>query len=213
MFVAIDISRGEAVTGIDIHTEGSSLAPRTESAYRCLFCNEPLTYIPDPDSGPFGYFVHDTDETCLNDGNVSAHHRLGQEVVAKTVFNLLPTGHDVIEIDLERQIGVQSAFVIADVRVTMPVRLAVEVVYLSAGLDLQRRLRMLFAQGYVGMIVVVVNGLMSPRQVDRHLRKVGDIRAGKFDPWSLDLQFGSVVTPDRVNLDSPNWNNVPAYLS
>jgi len=213
MFVAIDIIRGEAVTGLDAHTEGSSPAPQTGSTYRCLFCNEPLTYVADPDDRLFGYFVHDTGKDCLNDGNISAHHRLGQEVVAQTVVNLLPTSHELIQIDLERQIGVQSTFVIADVRVSQPVRLAVEVVYLSAGLDLQRRLQMLFAQGYVGMIIVIANGLMSPRRVNQHLDKVGDIRAGKFDPWTLDIQFGSVVTPDRVNLSSPEWDNVPAYLS
>jgi hypothetical protein len=119
----------------------------------------------------------------------------------------------VIQIDLERQIGAQSAFVIADVRVTMPVRLAVEVVYLSAGLDLQRRLRMLFSQGYAGMIVVVTNGVMSPRQVDQHLRKVGDIDVGRFDPRTLELQFGSIVTPEQVNLESSNWSRIPAHLS
>lgn len=213
MFVAIDISRGEAVTGVDVRTEESSPAPRTESAFRCLFCDEPLAYIPDPDSRPFGYFIHDTHETCLNDGNVSAHHRLGQEVVAKTVFNLLPTAHELIQIDLERQIGVKSTFVITDVRVTTPVRLAVEVVYLSAGLDLQRRLRMLFSQGYAGMIVVVTNGLMSPRRVDQHLGKVGNIRVGRFDPWTLELQFGSIMTPEQIDLDSPAWSRIPTYLA
>lgn len=213
MFVATDITRGEAVTGVDVRREGSSPIQRTESDYRCLFCNEPLAYIANPDSGPFGYFVHDARKSCLNDGNVSARHRLGQEVVAKTVFNLFPTDNELIQIDLERQIGVQSAFVITDVRVTTPVHLAVEVVYLSAGLNLRRRLRMLFAQGYTGMIIVVVNGLMSPEEVNRHLRKVGNIRVGQFDPQTFDLQIGSIVTPDRVNLESPGWNHIPSYLS
>lgn len=212
MFVAVDTTRGDAVTGEDVHSDRSPGAANGGSGYRCLFCDASLSYTASPDE-PRGHFVHDSDRSCLNNGNVSSQHRLGQEVVAKEVFNLLPTAHELIQMDLERQIGARSTFVIADVRVTAPVRLAVEVVYLSGGLDLQRRLQTLFAQGYAGMIVVLTDGVSSPERINRHLRKVGEIRVGRFDPHSFELHVGSVVTPERIDLHSPRWNSVPAYLA
>lgn len=209
MFVAIDLANDQAVTGIELHDNESQPGSRTN--YRCLFCDSILEYMDS--SRQFGYFTHAKDKSCINDGNVSDAHRLAQEVVAKEIVNRLPIDHDLIEIDLERHIGVESTFVITDVRVTEPVQLAVEVMYLSAGLNLQHRLQTLFAQKYVGMVIVVTDGLMSPRRIDRHLRKVCDIHVGRFDPRTKELQFGSVMTPNQVDLDSASWDRVPASLS
>jgi hypothetical protein len=140
-------------------------------------------------------------------------HRLGEEVIAKTLFNVLSSECEVTEIDLERRIGATEDFVIADVRVTEPIQLAVEVVYLSSELDLRRRFRTLFRQGYAAMIIVVTNGELSQTQLERHLSKVGTVSVGRFDPQTLALQFGSIVTPNQIDLETPVWNNVPAYLS
>jgi hypothetical protein len=144
---------------------------------------------------------------------MSMPHRLGEEVIAKTLFNALSSECELTEIDLERRIGASEDFVIADVRVNAPIRLAVEVVYLSSELDLRRRLRTLFRQGYAGMIIVVSNGKLSRAQIERHLSKVGTIRIGRFDPQTVALELGSVVTPDQIDLETPVWNRVPAYLS
>jgi hypothetical protein len=209
MFVAIDLISDRAVTGIELHNDESRPELRTD--YQCLFCDSVLGYMDS--SRRFGYFTHPGNRTCINDGNVSDAHRLAQEVVAKEIVNRLPIDHELIDIDLERHIGVDSKFVIADIRVTEPIQLAVEVVYLSPGLDLQRRLRTLFSQGYAGMVIVVKDGLMSPRRINHHLRKVSDVQVGRFDPRSVELQFGSVITPDQIDPDSADWDHVPACLS
>jgi hypothetical protein len=144
---------------------------------------------------------------------MSMPHRLGEEVIAKTLFNMLSSEYELTQIDLERRIGVTEDFVIADVRVAEPIQLAVEVVYLSSDLDLRRRFRTLFRQGYAGMIVVVTDGELSQTRIERYLNKIGTIRVGKFNPRNLELELGSVVTPNQVDLNTPVWNNIPAYLS
>jgi hypothetical protein len=144
---------------------------------------------------------------------MSMPHRLGEEVIAKTLFNLFSTRYELTQIDLERRIGASEDFVIADVRVTEPIRLAIEVVYLTSDLDLRRRFRTLFRQDYSGMIIVVSNGKLSQTQIERHLSKVGTIRVGRFDPQTVALELGSVVTPDQIDLETPVWNRVPAYVS
>ena len=216
MFVAIDTIRETAVTGPEVETKTHPEPLKADGGapYRCLCCGEPLTYKTSSPRGQFEYFVHKQGtDACINDDGMSRPHRLGEEVTAKTLFNELPTAGELMQIDLERRIGVAEDFVIADVRVNAPIRLAVEVVYLSSELDLRRRLRTLFRQGYAGMIIVVSNGKLSRTQIERHLSKVSTIRVGRFDPETVALELGSVVTPDQINLETPVWNRVPAYLS
>lgn len=224
MFVAIDTRRERAVAGTEVDTDldstGSSSAmsdafqrtPTGEARFRCICCNAPLRYTGEPATGSLKSFTHERGG-CVSDGNMSIEHRLGQEMLAKRIFNFLPTGRAKTRIDLERRIGVTSEFIIADVRVTAPIQLAVEVVNLSPKLNLRERLQMLFAQGYAGMIIVVTTGEVSATRLNRHLGKIGRIRVGQFDPTTLSLEFGSIVTPERVDLETPVWNSVPAYLS
>ena len=216
MFVAIDTIQETAVTGPNVHRETHPQPVRADggAAYRCLCCGAPLTYNCGPGSGLFEYFTHAPEHgSCVSDGGMSMPHRLGEEVIAKTLFNTLSSECELTEIDLERRIGATEDFVIADVRVAEPIQLAVEVVYLSSDLDLQRRFQTLFRQGYAAMIIVVTNGELSQTQLERHLSKVGTVSVGRFDPQSLALQFGSIVTPNQIDLETPVWNNVPAYLS
>jgi hypothetical protein len=216
MFIAIDTSQEIAVTGPNVHKETHPQPVRADGGdtYRCLCCGAPLTYNDEPGTGLFEYFTHASDHgPCVSDGGMSMPHRLGEEVIAKTLFNTLSSDCELTEIDLERRIGATEDFVIADVRVNAPIRLAVEVVYLSSELDLRRRLRTLFRQGYAAMIIVVSNGKLSRTQIERHLSKVSTIRVGRFDPETVALELGSVVTPDQINLETPVWNRVPAYLS
>jgi hypothetical protein len=216
MFVAIDTIRETAVTGPEVETKTHPEPLKADGGapYRCLCCGESLTYKTSSPRGQFEYFVHKQGtDACINDDGMSRPHRLGEEVTAKTLFNELPTDGELMQIDLERRIGVAEDFVIADVRVNAPIRLAVEVVYLSSELDLRRRLRTLFRQGYAAMIIVVTNGKLSQTQIERHLGKVGTVRVGRFDPQTLTLQFGSIVTPNQIDLETSVWNTVPAYLS
>ena len=224
MFVAIDTVQGLAVTGIDVDTRAEDVAAqratdrldRTSKSratrFRCVCCNAPLQYTGLSAHSPIECFTHDR-SGCIRDGNMSIEHRLGQEMIAKALFNLLPTDRTATRIDLERRIGTNSDFVIADVRVTKPIQLAVEVVYLSPALNLRQRLRTLFAQGYAGMIIILPTGELSTSRIEQHLGKVGTIDVGRFDPRTLELEFGSVLIPDRIDLETQVWNSIPAYLS
>ena len=55
---------------------------------------------------------------------------------------------------------------IAGVRVSDPMQLAVEAVYLSSALNLQERLALLFDQEYIGMMAVVADEKMSPMRIE-----------------------------------------------
>jgi hypothetical protein len=63
------------------------------------------------------------------------------------------------------------------------------------------------------MIIVVTNGELSQTRIEQHLNKVGTVRVGRFDPQTVALELGSVVTPDQIDLETPVWNSMPAYLS
>lgn len=224
MFVAIDTRRERAVAGAEVDAAIDSPGAdnpadepvhRTstgEGRFQCLCCRAPLRYTGGPTTGALQPFTHERGG-CVSDGNMSIEHRLGQEMLAKAIFNLLPTGRAKTRIDLERRIGVRSDFIVADVRVTAPIQLAVEVVNRSPKLHLRERLQQLFAQGYAGMIVVVTTGSVSATRLNRHLGKIGAIRVGRFDPATHALELGSIVTPERVDFETPGWSRVPAYLS
>jgi len=217
MFVALDTHQKVAVTGLEVQATtdyNRKNSTADETRYRCICCDAPLACTDEEATTPIEWFTHEHGhQECISDGNMSMEHRLGQELVAMTLFNLLPTDRETTQIDLERRIGVNSEFLIADVRVTRPIQLAVEVMNLNPDLSLRRRLQTLFREGYAGMVVVVTSGELSPTRIERHLKKIGMIRVGRFNPQTLSLEFGSVVTPDRINLETPVWNRVPAYLS
>ena len=214
LIVAIDTTSEKAVSGIEAKTPDSPQSPVSElaSRFECLFCGENVEYNSKSGDSPQSPFMH-TNETCIDHANVSTGHQLGQQIVAKNVVNQLPFNYKSIDVDLERWIGSRSEFIIADVRVSEPVQFAVEVIYSSSGLNLHRRLQTLFHEGYSGMIVALTNGRVSPERIEEHLQKIGDIRVGRFDPYNLKLRFGSIVSSEQVNLGSPSWGRLPAYLA
>jgi hypothetical protein len=216
MFVAIDTDQEVAVTGSEVEIETRSESLKTDGgvAYRCLCCGRPLTYNESSLEQPFEYFTHrHGDGECISDGGMSPPHRLGEECIAKTLFNELSAGNELTQIDLERWVGVAEDFIIADIRVAEPIQLAVEVVFLTSDLDLRRWFQTLFTRGYGGMIVVVTGGELSRERIQRNLNKVGDVRIGMFDPQTLTLELGSSITPHHLDLNTPVWNRLPAYLS
>lgn len=211
MFIAIETTSGTAVTGNEateqrqspIHSEG------LETPYQCLLCGEPLDYIGD-DAEPLESFQHHG-ESCFSAGNVSQSHQLAQEVAAKTLHNWLPTVDDQPVIDVERRVGTERDFIVTDVLVSEPIRIAVEIVH-SAPVHLRRRLQRLFADGYSGLFVFVNDSRVSADRVEHHLHKLADLQVGRFDPRTLSLTFGSIIAPTDVQFDSPAWSRLPQYL-
>lgn len=211
MFVALETASGTAVTG-DEATEQQQNPIRSEgpdAPYQCLLCGESLEYIGG-DAEPLESFQHHG-ESCFNAGNVSQPHQLAQEVAAKTLHNWLPTLDRRPEIDLERRVGSERDFIIADVLVSEPIQIAVEIVHL-APVNLRRRLQRLFSDGYGGLFVFLNDGRVSADRVEHHLNKLADLQVGRFNAQTLTLTFGSIITPRDVQFDSPDWSQLPQYL-
>jgi len=211
MFVALEPSSDTAVTGEDVAEQRRDpvVSDRTETPYQCLLCGEQMEYAAD-NASALESFQH-RHESCINTGNVGAAHQLAQEVVAKTLYNWLPTVDQRPEIDLERRVGTKRDFIIADVLVAEPIPIAVEIVHL-APLNLRRRLQRLFTDGYSGLFVFLSNGRVSADRVEHHLDKLADLHVGRFDAQTLTLTFGSLVSPGDVPFDSPAWDQLPGYL-
>jgi len=220
MITAFDQVQDKAVLGVDVDTEGKTVQESTEytctDRFRCLLCGSDLIYSPDQDD-PFGYFRHGPESEgrreCINSGNVSPAHRLAQEVVSKTLVNAFPKDYYPIQIDIEGRIGTHSEFVVADVRLTSPVQIAVEVVYLSNNIDLRRRLKTLFSNDYLAMLVVIKNGRVPPDKIEHHLQKISPVQVGRFDPHSLDMTLGTVINSNQIDPDDAYWDLLPDYLS
>lgn len=100
-----------------------------------------------------------------------------------------------------------------DARVSHPIQLAVEVMYLSSALDLRERLELLFEQEYTGMVAVVADEEVSPIRIERHFSSVGTIQVETVDPDRLKASTGSVLTPDDADLSPDAWQPVPAFLA
>lgn len=216
MFTAFDTRTKSAVIGpeVDDRTEHENETMECSSRYRCLACNARLEYERNPEDGPFNYFTRITGNgDCINDGNVSLFHRLGQEIIVKTIFNWLPQSGETVHFEIEKRVGSPSNFVISDVIVSEPAQIAIEVVYLNNQICLQRRLKTLLTQGYSVMYIFLTNGQISPTQAEHHLQKIFSIQVGRFDPQSLDLRLGSVVSPENTDPDDLDWDSVPDYLS
>jgi hypothetical protein len=210
MFIALETASKIAVTAQEATGQQQSpIRLDRETPYQCLLCGEPLEYIGG-DAKPLESFRHHG-ESCFNAGNVSQSHQLAQEVVAKTLYNWLPTVEQRPEIDLERRVGTERDFIVTDVLVDEPIRLAVEIVH-SAPVHLRRRLQRLFADGYGGLFVFLNNGRVSADRVEHHLHKLADLQVGRFNPQTLALTFGSIITPTDVPFDSQAWSRLPRYV-
>ena len=207
MFVAVDTWTERAMLGSEVTAKD---AMDSSSRYRCLICNSTLKYNPSPED-LFDHFQHiDREDDCINTGNVSRAHRLGQVVICKKLFNWLPESS--VDIDIERRIGDHSDFIISDVQVGGPYHVTAEIVHQNPSISLRRRLRTLFDQGYAVLIVVLTTARISPKRFDRHLQDSHSVQVGSFNPETLEVQFGSLLTPNNIDPEDFNRSDVPSYM-
>ena len=208
MFVALDVHRDVVVSADELmmkHADHNSVK------YRCLFCDGDVEFCGSSAS-QYGCFRHlDCEEPCVADGNVSTFHRIAQEAAAKKMYNLLPDGSGLDDVDLEQRIGGTSDFVVADM-LSKPARIAIEVIHKNTDISLKRRLQTLFAEGYAVMVVVVTTSSPSPDRIEYHLKQVGPIRVGRFDPQTWSMSLGSLIRPGAIDIDTPVWEGLPDYL-
>jgi hypothetical protein len=212
MLIAVDTISDTIVTG-----PPDTPPEATVGQYECLFCETSLELTAPAPNDPLDTFTHQNGTDCLHNDNASTAHRIGEELIGRELCQWLHQWFAVspqeITIAAEKHVGTDTTWMIADVRVSHPVQLAVEVVYLSSALNLRERLQLMFDQEYSGMVAVVADGQVSPTRIERHLSAVGAIQVGEVDPNRLEASIGSVVTPDRVDLSPDAWQTVPEFLA
>ena len=208
MHVALDTHHDVAVSVDDLVPDQMDTH---HNRYRCLLCDSHLKIDVSDDGQPNRFLHYDNEPNCVADGNTSACHRAAQEFAVMKLYNLLPNGSNLAEVDLERRIGNASDFVIVDA-VSKPARVAVEIIYKNTNISLKRRLRTLFNAGYGVMLIVVKNSGVNPDRLEHYLKQLGPIRVGRLDPTTWRMSLGSLIKRDTVNLDAPAWDRMPAYL-
>lgn len=214
MMVAHDADLNRAVLGHNVDVDDSQKTPaEPDHSYSCLSCGEELEYNKGPIDGPLDYFLH-KDGDCTPAGNTSIDHRIGQEVVSAALYNgLAERTSEKIQIDMEKRIGGRSEFIISDVRISNPDKIAVEVVYQSSHIALRRRLKKIFANDYHMLLICIDNGRFNADRIQHHLQKISSIQIGRFNIRSFDLRLGSLITPDKIDPEMVSWDDLPGYLS
>lgn len=181
----------------------------------CPICSKAVVFSDVSLDRPFDFFHHsDGSPDCFETDSTSDEHRLMIEVAVRSLHNRIQgvTGEPV-EIDVEKWIGIRDDFVIADVRVTSPLRIAAELFYKSETLALGRRFDTMFSNNYRTYLVFHRDGRHDVDRIERHLQQVAPLRVGRFDHRTLDLTLGDLFTRDQFNLTASNRELLPNHIA
>lgn len=179
----------------------------------CPLCGKDVTYDKTADHPLQSFHHRDGSIDCIDSDAYSDGHRLPVEVCVKTVHNRIrETTGEQVHIDVERWIGSPRDFAITDVRVTDPLKIAVEVFHRSSDLELSRRLGRMFREGYRVYLVFTADGRHSVDRVNKHIRKISPLRVGRFDPGTMEVALGDLFSQDRTQLNKPAGESLPDYL-
>lgn len=214
MFVATTGDLNHVFTGADIQPQVvDDHRAVSELDLRCPLCDNPVkTRSTDQ---PLEYFTHeDGSPDCFHSDGVSDEHRLAVEVSVKAVHNRIceVTGESV-EIDIERRIGSRSQFVITDVMVTSPLRVAAEIYYRPGKLALGRRLKTMFNHDCRTYLIFHTGGQLNTDRVERHLQKVAPLCVGRFNPENLEVSLGDLFTAQQLDLSREICDQLPNYIA
>ncbi|WP_226483094.1 hypothetical protein [Natrinema amylolyticum] len=215
MFVAKRNDINHIYTGKEIQTLISeSYYPGLEYNFSCPICNREVEYNGLSTDYLFEFFVHkDGSPDCFAAESVSGGHQIAVEITVKTLHNRINevTGKQV-EINVEKWIGTQPNFVIADVRITSPVQIAAEIYYKASKLALYRRLRRMFSNGYRTYLIFHTGGRHDVDRVEQYVQRVAPLKIGRFNPATLELTLGELFTEEQVNLNQYNYDSLPDYI-
>ncbi|RQH01821.1 hypothetical protein [Natrarchaeobius oligotrophus] len=215
MFVAKRNDINHIYTGKEIQTLISeSYHPTLEYNFSCPICNREVEYNGLSTNYLFEFFVHkDGTSDCFAAESISGEHQIATEITVKVLHNRIKevTGEQV-EISVEKWIGTQSDFVIADVRVTSPVQIAAEIYYKAAKLALYRRLKRMFSNGYRTYLIFHTAGRHDVDRVEQYIQRVAPLRVGRFNPGTLELTLGDLFTEEQVKLNQYNRERLPRYI-
>jgi len=216
MIISKNKKRGRIFTGPEIRNRLRNTGyDLTNENHSCPTCGKQLTFNDGPVDEPFDYFSHTDGSTdCFKTASTSDDHRLMIEATIKLLHNRISevTGEPV-EIDAERWIGIREDFVITDVLVTNPVRIAVELFYRTETLGLGRRLNTMFTNNYQTYLVFHRDGRHNIDKIEHHLQQIAPLNVGRFDPDTLELTLGDLFTEDQFDLTESSREKLPNYIS
>jgi hypothetical protein len=213
MFVAKHDDFEHVSMGSEIQSQDSDRTGLKQK-FRCPICGSPVVYNNSSIKQPFDYFTHqDRSPDCFEDESMSTDHRLTVEVVVKALHNRIRevTGEPV-EIDVEKWIGTRSKFVVADVRITSPIRIAAEIYYKTERLGLRRRFDTMFSNGYRLYLIFHTGGKHNANEVERYIQRIAPLSVGRFDPETLELSLGDLFTGNQIEISSSNRELLPDYM-
>lgn len=180
MIVAFDTKQQKGVAGPPLHCDSEDR--EQHGRYECIACGEPLTYQSD---GP-ETFVHEG-ASCVKTGNMSDQHRIAEELVGKELLNCLSLPSCTLE--LETRVGSAPNFVIADVCVREPLKLAVEVIHSNTSIPDPRRLQAYADAGYAVTYVAVEDTQESAPTID------ASVDIGRCNLTTYNVTWGSIINP------------------
>lgn len=182
---------------------------------KCPICGSSVTYRDVSLDRPFEYFTHvDGRSDCFETESTSDEHRLAMEVTVKVLHNRISevTGEPV-KIDVERWIGIPDRFVIADVRITSPLRVAAEIFYKADSLALGRRFKTMFENGYRAYLIFHREGKYCADEIERYIQRVAPLRVGRFDPETLEMTEGDLFSKQHISLIQSNRARFPDFIA
>jgi hypothetical protein len=214
MLVAKSNSVQQAVLGTELNPE---TCPRDQQLIKnisCLICSSPVTYSQSRSNDIFSYFSHaDGSSDCFATEGTSKEHRLAVEVTAKELYNHIQQVVGLpVEIDVEKWVGDRPSFVITDIRISRPIKIAVEVYYRINALGLRRRLDTIFDNDFRAYLIFHSTGRHSVDRVERHIHKATSLQVGRFERATFDVSLGDLFTKKRIDLSNLNENRLPKYI-
>lgn len=216
MIIAKSEKRGRIFTGLEIrhHIQENGYELSKESL-KCPICGKELIFNNRSIGDRFDYFTHaDGTTDCFETAATSDEHRVMIEATVKLLHNRISEVTDEpVEIDAERWIGIRENFIITDVRVTTPVRIAAELFYKTDMLGLGRRLGTMFSNNYRTYLIFHTDGRHDIDTVEHHLQKVAPIQVGRFYPETLELTLGDLFRKDQFKLTKSLRKKLPDYIA
>jgi hypothetical protein len=182
--------------------------------FKCPICDKTLIYRSNLNNRLPASFVHsDGTVDCFKSESTSEEHQLATEITLKTIYNRIRevTGEQV-EIDIEKWIGIRRDFVVADIRVTSPIKLAAEVFYKVEYLALNRRFQTMFDKGYQTYLIFHKDGRHNIDQIENHIQRVAPLRIGRFDPATLETTLGDLFSKQQIEMSDSNRERLPDYI-
>lgn len=216
MFVATTEDLNHIFTGADIRPRlTDNHRTLSELDLRCPLCHKRIHIDSHTPASPLEYFSHrDESPDCFHSDGVSDEHRLAVEVSVKALHNrICEVTAEAVEIDIERRVGSRSQFVITDILVTSPLRVAAEIYYRPGKLGLGRRLRTMFNYDCRTYLIFHTGGQLNTDRVERHLQKVAPLSVGRFDPENLEVTLGDLFTEQQIDLNRQARDRLPKYIA